>query len=96
MRLVVDLHTEYQAEHVCRSARDGQRVLNELPITNLLVGHRLIGRNTGLDLLKWARQRNRLPRQITLVANAPDQRRVMGEFLKNSGYAGDGIFFQKL
>jgi len=96
MRLVVDLHTEYQAEHVCRTARDGQRVLNELPITNLLVGHRLMGRNTGLDLLKWARQRNRLPRQITLVANAPDQRRVMGDFLKNSGYSGDGIFFQKL
>ena len=96
MRLVVDLHTEYQAEHVCRSARDGQRVLNELPISNLLVGHRLIGRNTGLDLLKWARQRNRLPPRITLVANAPDHRRAMGEFLKNSGYAGDGIFFQKL
>lgn len=96
MRLVVDLHTEYQAEHVCRSARDGQRVLNEKPITNLLVGHRLIGRNTGLDLLKWARQRNRLPRQVTLVANIPEQRRAMSDFLKDSGYAGDGIFFQKL
>lgn len=96
MRLVVDLHTEYQAEITCRNARDGQRMLNELPITSLLVGHSLIGRNTGLDLLKWARQRNRLPQQITLVANAPDQRRAMGEFLKGSGYAGDGIFFQKI
>ncbi len=96
MRLVVDLHTEYHADHVCRSARDGQRILNELPISNLLVGHRLHGRNTGLDLLKWARQRNRLGSQITLVATAPDQRREMGRFLTSSGYAGDGIFFQKL
>ena len=96
MRLVVDLHSQYQAEHICRSARDGQRALNELPISSLLVGHRLIGRGTGLDLLKWARQRNRLPARITLVANAPEQRRAMGNFLKDSGYAGDGIFYQKL
>lgn len=96
MRLVVDLHTQYQAEHVCRTARDGQRILNEKPINTLLLGHRLLGRGTGLDVLKWARQRNRLPARVTLVANEPDQRKQMADFLKKSGYAGDGIFYQKL
>ena len=48
-----------------------------------------------MDVLVWAKQNGKLPKQITLVSNNLEFRRVLEEFLKSSGYSGDGIFFYK-
>ncbi len=96
MRLVVDQHHQYAAEHVCHSARDGQRILNEYPITTLFLGHTLRGRGSALDLLKWAKQKHRMPAHITLVTNHHNHRQTLGQFLRTNGYTGDGIFFHRV
>ena len=95
MRLVLDVNSPLHAEYVCHTARDGQRVLNEHPISAMYIGSQLRGRGTSLDVLKWANQRGLLPMQITLVSNNLEIRRMLGEFLTNNGYVGDGIFFHK-
>jgi len=95
MRLVIDKNRQYAADHICTSARDGQRVLNEYPISVLYIGQCLDGRGTGLDVLKWAKQKNRLPLHVMSTTTYPEHRRLLSSFLNENGYVGDGIFFHK-
>ncbi len=95
MKLVIDKFQRYNADHVCTSAQEGQRILNEYPVTVLYLGQILNGRGTALDVLKWAKQKNRLPLQVMLTSNKPEQRKLLAEYLLSTGYVGDGIFFHK-
>ena len=95
MRLVIDKNRQYSADYICTSAREGQRLLNEYPISVLYIGQHLDGRGTGLDVLKWAKLKNRLPLHVMLTTTYPDHRRLLSSFLRSSGYVGDGIFFHK-
>ena len=95
MRLVVDKYRSYAADFSCSTAREGQRILNERPISVLYIGHHLAGRGTGLDVLKWAKQKHRLPLHVMLTTNNPLHRQVLSNFLTKNGYVGDGTFFHK-
>ncbi|GAB1264166.1 hypothetical protein NBRC116493_10140 [Aurantivibrio infirmus] len=95
MRLVIDKNQQYSADYKCTSARDGQRILNERPISMLYIGQSLEGRKTGLDVLRWAKQKNRLPLYVMITTNVSEHRKILGEFLNTNGFIGDGIFFRK-
>ena len=95
MRLVIDKYRHYAADYSCSTAREGQRMLNEHPVSSLYIGHHLAGRGTGLDVLKWAKQKNCLPLQVMLTTKNPLHRQALSNFLTKNGYVGDGIRFHK-
>lgn len=95
MRLVIDKNQQYTADYKCNSAKDGQRILNECPISMLYIGQNLEGRKTGLDVLKWAKQKNRLPMYVMITTNVSEHRRLLEAFLNSNGFVGDGLFFRK-
>ncbi len=95
MRLVIDKHQRYIAERTCDTARVGQQILNEKPISILYLAYELSGRGTGLDVLKWAKRKNRLPPHVMITALLPNHKTQLCDFLKHSGYVGDGVFFHK-
>lgn len=86
MRVLIANDSRMDADVICTSARDAKKVLNEQSITTLFIAQKIDGRERGLDVLRWAEARGRLPRQITLVDPNPAVCVEMGNFLKAKGY----------
>ncbi|GAB1260342.1 hypothetical protein [Aurantivibrio plasticivorans] len=95
MRLVIDTRNGYSADFLCDNARDGQRILNERAISVLYITQKLHGRGTGLDVLRWAQRRNRLPVHVVVTAKDRGHQATLTEFLTSAGYVGNGTFYHK-
>lgn len=96
MRLVIDRTARYAADLQCDNAREGQRLLNEKPVSVLYINHALNGRGTGMDVLRWAKQKDRLPLHVTITSTSHMHRQQLGYFLKANGFVGDGICFHRI
>lgn len=86
MRVLIASDSRIDADVICTSARHAKKVLNEQRITTLFVSQKIDGRERGLDVLRWAEARGKLPRQITLVDPSPAACVEIGNFLKAKGY----------
>jgi len=86
MRVLVAPEYRLDADFFCSSAGEAKRVLNEEAISRLLLVKGLPGREHGLDLLRWANHKNRLPGQVTVIDPNPMAKMELGEFLLSVGY----------
>lgn len=66
--------------------RDVKRALTQMPVSRLLVAYQLNSRETGLDLLRWAKDRGCLPDRVNIVERNVRACKVLGEFLVTSGF----------
>ena len=73
-------------DQLCHSLRDVKRVLQERPVARLLIAYEIPGRETGLELLHWAAERNRLPAQVSILEPNLRASKVLGDFLLAQGY----------
>lgn len=86
MRVLIAKYATNEADCVCRSINEIKRMLNEVHINTLLMEYALPGRETGLQLLQWASQRSRLPKEIIFVERNLQACRVMGKYLSTKGF----------
>ena len=76
--------------------RQGKRALREMPIDTLYLNHRFGERETGSDVIRWAREKHVLPKQVVLITSSPNGRSDMAHLLQDAGYhSSDGIRFMK-
>ncbi|MDN3638804.1 hypothetical protein QWY82_08300 [Simiduia curdlanivorans] len=73
-------------DQVCSSLRDVKRVLQERPVARLLIAYEIPGRETGLQLLHWAAERNRIPAQVNILEPNLRASKVLSDFLISQGY----------
>jgi response regulator of citrate/malate metabolism len=74
--LIDDLRTLEQAGApegtiICRTAAEGMSMLDNCHIKTLYLDNDLGGKVEGIDILKWARDHERVPHEVILVTANP-------------------------
>ncbi|TQV76031.1 hypothetical protein FKG94_15595 [Exilibacterium tricleocarpae] len=96
MELLIDATRTYSVDKVTRCVQQGKRALREMPVETLYLDHHFGERETGSDIIRWARERHLLPKQVVLVTASPRGRSDMAQLLRDAGYrSGDGIRYMK-
>ncbi|TQV78733.1 hypothetical protein FKG94_11965 [Exilibacterium tricleocarpae] len=96
MRVLIGNTLAYAVDRFCPTARDGKRVLKENDVYTLYIDHRLVGRETGTDALRWSLEHDLTPQHVVLVTTNRNQRVAMGYLLEASGYrSADGINYRR-
>lgn len=96
MRISVSKRTAYHADIYCSEAFAAKKVLRENMVSILALDFYLKGRENGIHLLDWAREKQLLPRFIVLTESDREKRTILSNALKARGFvSADNTTFVK-
>lgn len=86
MRLAIAKSNHYCADIYCVDSRSAKKALREESISILAIEFYLVGRETGIELLRWAKNHNVLPNYVVIIERNRDKRSELSHALRRSGY----------
>lgn len=96
MRVAVSKRGNYQADVYCIDSNTAKRTLKENPVSVLAVDFYLKGRDSGKEVLEWAREKQLLPQFVIITESDRNKRVLLALVLTKSGYSTvDGATFVK-
>ena len=96
MRVAVSKRGNYQADVYCADGGSAKRTLKENQVSVLAVDFYLNGRENGISLLEWARDKQLLPQFVVIIESDRNKRVQLALALTKSGYSTlDGATFVK-